>query len=195
MTEYLATSFARVVSVEGSNRLAAALNGRFPGVEVCCSLFEDFNTEERFDAIVLGHVLEHVADPPHLLRRVAGWLAEDGIVCAAVPNARSLHRQAAVIMGLLATEHALNEADVHHGHRRIYDPESFRNEFQACGFEIDLFGGYWLKPVSNAQIDKDWSPGMVNAFFRLGERYPDVAAEIYVIARAKPDDREPSAAR
>ena len=45
-----------------------------------------------------------------------------------------------------------------------------------------MFGGYWLKPLSNAQLDRDWTPEMLDAFMALGERYPDVAAEIYVVA-------------
>jgi hypothetical protein len=40
-----------------------------------------------------------------------------------------------------------------------------------------------LKPVSNKQIETSWNPEMLNAFMKLGERYPDIAGEIYVIAR------------
>ena len=87
-------------------------------------------------------------------------------------------------MSLLETEHALNEMDVRHGHRRLYDPETFRSDVLQAGLRITVFGGYWLKPVSNAQIQESWSPGMLEAFMALGERYPDTAAEIYVIATA-----------
>jgi len=51
-----------------------------------------------------GHVLEHVDDPVAVLRLVKSWLKPGGRVLAAVPNARSIHRQAAVIMGLLPYE-------------------------------------------------------------------------------------------
>lgn len=46
-----------------------------------------------------------------------------------------------------------------------------------------MFGGYWLKPVSNGQIEENWTGKMVEAFMKLGERYPDIAAEIYIIAK------------
>ena len=39
-----------------------------------------------------------------------------------------------------------------------------------------------MKPVSNAQIEASWTPEMVEAFMVLGERYPDIAGEIYVVA-------------
>ena len=101
---------------------------------------------------------------------------------SAVPNARSIHRQAAVDMGLLEHEEGMNEMDRHHGHRRVFNPETFRQAFKASGLRIDVFGGYWLKPVSNAQIEESWTPEMLHTFMRLGERYPDIAAEIYVVA-------------
>jgi hypothetical protein len=85
-------------------------------------------------------------------------------------------------MGLLETEHSLNETDLHHGHRRVYDPESFRADFHSAGFKIEVFGGYWIKPLSNSQIEASWTPEMLEAFMQLGERYPDIAGEIYVVA-------------
>ncbi len=85
-------------------------------------------------------------------------------------------------MGLLDFEEQLNEADLHHGHRRVYNPETFRRDFRAAGLSIEVFGGYWLKPLSNGQIEADWTPRMLGAFMTLGERYPDIAGEIYVVA-------------
>lgn len=184
MTEALARRFDELELVDGSEAYCRDLRARFPAARVHCALFEDFEPDGRFAAIVLGHVLEHVADPRALLRRCRAWLADDGALYAAVPNARSLHRQAAVLMGLLGEEHELNDTDRHHGHRRVYDPESLRADVHAAGLRIRVFGGFWLKPVSNAQIEETWSDAMLESFFALGERYPDIAAEIYVVADA-----------
>lgn len=184
MTGLLADTFDEVTAVEGSETFAADLRRRFAGVEVVTALFEDFEPGRRFDTIVIGNVLEHVDAPRELLASARGWLEPDGAVYISVPNSRSVHRQAAVMLGLLPTESALNEADEHHGHRRVYDPESLRADVLAAGLQIELFGGYWLKPLSNAQIDADWTPAMLEAFMALGERYPDIAAQIYVQARA-----------
>lgn len=178
----LAERFDDLTLVDGSDRFCALLRERFPNATVVHALFEDYEPRRRFGAIVLGHVLEHVDEPRPLLERVRGWLEPGGRVFAAVPNARSVHRQAAVLMGLLPEEHALNETDRRLGHRRVYDPESFRAEFHAAGLQIDVFGGFWLKPLSNAQLEATWTPEMLEAYLRLGERYPDIAAELYVIA-------------
>ena len=76
----------------------------------------------------------------------------------------------------------MNEMDMHHGHRRVFNPETFRQVFHGANLKIEAFGGYWLKPISNGQIEASWSDAMLDAFFQLGERYPDIAAEIYVVA-------------
>ena len=182
MTASLAEVFPDLTIVEGSSTFCAELSRRYPTANVVCSLFEEFRPSRQFDVIVMGHVLEHVADPRALLSTARNWLGDDALVYAAVPNARSVHRQAAVLMGLLEEEHALNDTDRHQGHRRVYDPEGLRADFLATGYRIEIFGGYWIKPISNAQIDAQWSAEMLDAFMQLGERYPDIAAEIYVVA-------------
>ena len=186
MTELLATTGKSVTIVEGSALFCESLRQRLPGIRVVHALFEEFEAEGRFDTIVMGHVLEHVSDPVDLLRRTRDWLKPGGRIFAAVPNARSLHRQAAVIMGLLPQEDALNEADLHHGHRRVFNPESFRAAFTQAGLQVDVFGGYWLKPLANSQIESHWTSTMVDAFMQMGERYPDIAGEIYVLASFRP---------
>ena len=182
MTPHLSRTFPDLTLVEGAEAFCASLRERFPAATVIRSLFEEFSPAAPFDTIVLGHVLEHVEDPVEVLRKAASWLAPGGVVCSSVPNARSLHRQAAVLLDLLPAEGSLNPTDLHHGHRRVYDPESFRTDFRTAGLSIRFFGGYWIKPLSNRQMEGSWSPEMIHAFMQLGERYPDIAAEIYVIA-------------
>jgi len=183
MTELLAATGKKLTLVEGSGLFCDALRRRFPQANTVHALFEEFQPNELFDNIILGHVLEHVEDPVDILSRAKRWLKPGmGRIFGAVPNARSLHRQAAVIMGLLHQEDALNELDIHHGHRRVFNPESFRNTFSQAGLNIEIFGGYWMKPVSNAQIEASWTPEMLEAFMVLGERYSDIAGEIYVVA-------------
>src|ERR1035441_7789078 len=176
MTELLAATGKKLTLVEGSGLFCDSLRRRFPQSNIVHSLFEEFQSNELFDNIVLGHVLEHVEDPVDILSRAKLWLKPGmGRLFAAVPNARSVHRQAATIMGILRQEDALNEMDFHHGHRRVFNPETFRNAFSQASLRIEIFGGYWMKPLSNAQIEAFWTEEMIEAFMVLGERYPDIA--------------------
>ena len=99
-----------------------------------------------------------------------------------MPNANSLHRQAAVLMGLLGSTKQLNETDKLIGHRRVYDLNTLQEDFLKADLKIICSGGYWLKPVSNAQIESSWNDEMIDAFLKLGEKYPDIAGEIYIVA-------------
>lgn len=182
MTPYLLKYDQNLTVIEGSSLFAAQLKEKYPSLNVINSLFEETVLEDRYDFIILGHVLEHVADPVLLLQVVKKWLTPGGKVLCAVPNALSLHRQAAVEMGLLKTVFSQSEKDIHHGHMRIYAPETFKSDFLKAGFHIDHFGGYWLKPISDKQIEESWTQEMLSAFLKLGESYPDIAAEIYIVA-------------
>jgi hypothetical protein len=85
-------------------------------------------------------------------------------------------------MGLLASEKSMSELDLHHGHRRIYDQKMLERDFTEAKLSIIASGGYWLKPLSNKQIHQNWNEQMLKAFMKIGESYPDIAGEIYIVA-------------
>jgi 2-polyprenyl-3-methyl-5-hydroxy-6-metoxy-1,4-benzoquinol methylase len=183
MTALLADRFADLTCVDASAQFCEQLRGKFPRAQIIETLFEDFRPARKYKNVILTHVLEHVADPVETLRGVREWVADDGVVLACVPHAHSIHRQMAVVMGMLQEENELNATDLGIGHRRVYDRMSLRRDFRRAGFRIEAEGGYWLKPVSNAQIEANWNEAMLAAAMTVGERYPDIAAEIYVVAR------------
>jgi 2-polyprenyl-3-methyl-5-hydroxy-6-metoxy-1,4-benzoquinol methylase len=171
--------------VEPSETLCQKLRQRFSQARVISTLVEDFVPSERFGSILLCHLLDHVRDPEQVVRMAASWLSSAGKIIAIAPNSESLHRQAAVRMGLLPAVNAFSERDQAQGKRRIFNRDEFRRLFLGAGLEIEFFGGYWLKPISNRQIDQQWTQEMIDAFFSLGERYPEIAAEMYLIAHSK----------
>lgn len=182
MTRSLVNDFD-LTMVEPSETNCEKLRQCFPRAQITATLVEDFVPSERFDNILLCHILDHVRDPEQVVRLAGNWLSPGGKIIAIAPNSESLHRQAAVRMGLLPAANAFSERDKVQGKRKIFNREEFRRLFSSAGLEIEFFGGYWLKPVSNRQIDEQWTPEMVDAFFVLGERYPEIAAEMYLVAR------------
>lgn len=182
MTQHLFGDFTDLTVVDASPQFCGALRERFPTAIVVESLFEAFSPGRTFDNVVLGHVLEHVLDPVAILTSARDWVAPSGRLFAAVPNSQSIHRQMAVLMGLLETTSTLNETDARMGHRRVYSPDELERDVRTSRFHVDIQGGYWLKPVSNAQIERDWTSEMVEAAMQVGERYPAIAAEIFVVA-------------
>jgi 2-polyprenyl-3-methyl-5-hydroxy-6-metoxy-1,4-benzoquinol methylase len=181
-TAVLVELFDEVTVVDSSAQFCLELTKRFPEIAVVESLFEQYEPSGRFDSIVCSHVLEHVEDPRALVKRMSHWLEPGGVLIAAVPSAASLHRQAAVKMGLLHQASDLNPTDLLQGHRRVYYPRELQGLLTDAGLKIVASGGYWLKPVSNAQIDESWSKEMIEAFLVLGQDYPEIAAEIFAVA-------------
>jgi trans-aconitate methyltransferase len=169
--------------VEGSQVLTNSLKRKFPQLSIVESLFEEYIPEKKYTTIVMGHVLEHVENPIQILQKFSNFLTEDGLIWASVPNALSIHRKAAVKMGLLDTPYQLNEADIQLGHRRVFDLDAFYELFNSAGLKVINSGGYLLKPLSYAQMEKDWSAEMVLAFIKLGEENIEQAAEIWIAAK------------
>ncbi len=171
--------------VDGSEMFIAALKQKYEDINAQVSLFEEYKPERKFKNIILGHVLEHVIDPVEILKLCSQWLEEDGVILAAVPNKDSLHRQAAVIMGLLSSVTSFSEKDYRHGHRRVFGYDSFYQAFIDAGLNVKCRGGYWLKPLADYQIEQSWSRELIDAYMQLGEKYPTIAGELYIVADNK----------
>ena len=173
--------FSHVTVVDGSEALLDNIRLNSDKLEKVHTLFEHFSTENKFDCIIADHVLEHVADPQLILRQMRNWLAPGGTIIVGVPNANSLHRLAAVKMGILNSQYELNERDQILGHRRVYSPEQLREEIEHAGLQVSNMFGVFLKPFSNQQIEASFSYEMILGFYELGKDFPEIAAETYAI--------------
>lgn len=88
----LARAGHRVTAVEPFREVAAARD--LAGVEVVRGGIEELELpQHEFDAAVLWHVLEHLADPAASLGRVRDWLAPHGRLLVGVPNVASLQAE------------------------------------------------------------------------------------------------------
>lgn len=182
MTDFLYPHFNDYSIIDGASTFVEKISHRYPLINAKVGLIEDLDEDLSYDNIILGHVLEHVISPVDVLKSVSMHLKKGGRVLCAVPNAKSLHRSAAVIMNLLNTNYELNETDKKNGHRRVYDFELLKNDFQFASLVILKGGGYWLKALSNNQIENFYTPEMIDAFMIMGESFPEIAGEIYIVA-------------
>ena len=65
-----------------------------PGVPVICCDISSYETDERFDVILLSQVLEHVKQDTELLCKLKHMLKKDGVLILGTPNEGSyLHRR------------------------------------------------------------------------------------------------------
>jgi hypothetical protein len=131
----------------------------------------------------MSHVLEHIKDTALVLGKIYNWLQDDGVFLVSVPNAKSIHRLVAVQMGLLNSEYELNDRDHELGHYRVYDLELLKEDVIKAGFKVIESGGYFFKPVTNGQIENNWTPDMIEGFYKVGNLFQENCAEIYVVCK------------
>jgi len=190
LTELLAQACSRVVAVDGSSRFVAIAKAR-PGnrnVRFIESMFEDLDLTDRFDVIIMHHILEHVEDPRSLLGKARNLLLPGGVLAITVPNAHALSRQLAVKMGLMKTVHDLTDNDRHHGHFRVYDSQSLRDELRASGYDVTGSHGLSLKLFADFQNEHMVKAGIIGdrqfrGLWDLAEDFPQLAGALMVIAR------------
>ena len=180
MTKLLVEEFEMLDVVDGSEYLLNQIPD-YKNITKTHSLFEDFHTDRKYDSIIMSHVLEHIESPVPVLKKICEWLRDTGVFLISVPNAKSIHRIVAVEMGLLKSVYELNSRDHELGHCRVYDMETLRSHVEEAGLKVKDSGGIFLKPVSNGQIDTNWTPDMIEGFYKAGKYFPDNCAEIFVV--------------
>lgn len=185
-TGYLLEHFDQVTAVDGSEVALKEVGKRFKTDKLTTvhSFFEELDLNgQLFDTVVLAHILEHVDNPLIVLAHAKKFLKKDGVLIVDVPNGNSLHRQVGVEMGLLGKTTDLNDADLSIGHQRVYTPETFKNDIERSGLELSVFGGMFVKVLSNAQMESVFDDNQLEALFEVGLKNPSIAAEIFAIAK------------
>jgi 2-polyprenyl-3-methyl-5-hydroxy-6-metoxy-1,4-benzoquinol methylase len=182
MTKFLIDDFKKLTVVDAASDLLEKINN-YDNIVKVNSLFEEYNTEKKFDTIIMEHILEHVENPVDILKKTKEWSHEKSHIIVGVPNANSIHRLVAVKMGLLKNQCDLNDRDLSLGHRRVYTKDSFLKDIDSSGLKLISYGGVFFKPLSNSQIEKNWNKDMIEGFFRIGDDFPDFCAELYAICK------------
>jgi 2-polyprenyl-3-methyl-5-hydroxy-6-metoxy-1,4-benzoquinol methylase len=76
----------QVVDLDPGAQLLAEQNGH----AYFCGRIEDFETDQRFDLIVLLNLIEHVKDPRRVMSKVRSLLSPGGLVLLKTPNWEAL---------------------------------------------------------------------------------------------------------
>ncbi len=181
----LLSRFKKVTGVDAAPTLIekARKKGRSERLELVCSMAEDYRPERGFDTIIMGHLLEHLDDGVPVMRGALDWVNPSGRLLVCESNADSLHRKAAVIMGLLESVTELGPLKSSLGQRRVYTRSLLEKEISDAGWVIEHFGGYFLKPLTNDQLEKVGTPELTRAYHELGKEYPEIAAEMIAVCR------------
>ena len=180
-TNIFSNNFDRHVVLEGSPAVIQNFKDKFPecNAQIIETYFEEFYTEEKFDVIVMGFILEHVDDPFEIIYRYKNYLSPGGKIFLAVPNAEVLNRRLGHLAGMLENIETLSENDLLLGHKRYYTVSSLSTEVDLAGYQIDKMEGIYLKPFTTSQIiSLDLSENVIHALCEVGVDYPELSCGI-----------------
>ena len=189
-TNRFSQHFERHVVIDGSASVIKQFQNQYPGskAEIVECYFENFDTEERFDTIVMGFVLEHVEDPCVVLRHFKKFLAPNGRCFIAVPNGESLHRRLGHAAGLLSDLMKLGQGDLELGHRRLYSVDSLTNELSRANYRVVRKEGIFLKPLMTSQLQSlHLDEKIIQAMCVVGIDYPELSCALLVEVEVIPE--------
>lgn len=187
-TEKLLPYFDRITCVEASSDAIEIAKQRISENAVFINaLFENVTLPERYDNIILTHVLEHVDDPGFVLKRVNNeWLSDGGRLFLVCPNANAPSRQIAVKMGLISHNSAVTPDEKEHGHKRTYTLDTLERDVKAAGLKVVCRSGIFFKALANFQWDRLLQTDIISkeyldGCYELGHHYPDLCSSIFLM--------------
>jgi 2-polyprenyl-3-methyl-5-hydroxy-6-metoxy-1,4-benzoquinol methylase len=187
-TKRFLSHFEDITCVEASDEaIEIAKEALGPKVKFINSLFETATLPEKYDNIVLTHVLEHITDPVSVLKRINDeWLSDTGRFFLVCPNANAPSRQIAVKMGLITHNAAVTPAEEEHGHQITYTLDTLERDAKAAGLKVVHRSGIFFKALANFQWDKILqtdivSPEYLEGCYELGQHYPDLCSSIFLM--------------
>lgn len=137
-----------VVDLDEGMRAAAEKAGH----KFFASGIEAFKPKGRYDAIVLINLIEHVADPAKMLRKLKACLSPQGLLLVKTPNTDTLDRrlfESSYWGGYHAPRHWV-----------LFNQNNFSQLAEACGLEVADF--------SYTQGAPQWTPSLMALLSRMG---------------------------
>lgn len=187
-TSRLIPHFDDITGIEASSEAIQEAKRKFGDkANYIRSTFEDFETEKKYDNIVLTHTLEHLSDPVYVMSKVNQWLSPKGRFFLVVPNANAPSRQIAVKMGLISHNAAVTKGEKKHGHYITYSLDTLERDVRKSGLKVTYRTGIFFKALANFQFDKIIaetdviSEEYLEGCYQLGHQYPDLCASLFLI--------------
>lgn len=187
-TKRLLPYFDDITCVEASDKAIAEAEGVLGNkVKYVHSLFEEVKLPQRYDNIILTHVLEHLDNPVGIMKRINDeWLSDTGRFFLVCPNANAPSRQIAVKMGLITHNSAITPAEAEHGHRITYTLDTLERDAKAAGLKVIYRSGIFFKALANFQWDRLLQTDIISeeylqGCYQLGQLYPDLCSSIFLM--------------
>ncbi len=187
-TRRLLPHFKDITCVEASDEAIVLAKKKLESpIKYVNSIFETVSLPQKYDNIILTHVLEHLDDPVLVLKRINDeWLSDNGRFFLVCPNANAPSRQIAVKMGLISHNSAVTLAEKEHGHNITYSLDTLERDAKKAGLKIVHRSGIFFKALANFQWDQLLQTDIISkeyleGCYELGQQYPDLCSSIFLM--------------
>jgi 2-polyprenyl-3-methyl-5-hydroxy-6-metoxy-1,4-benzoquinol methylase len=139
-SELRAAGWRSIIGFDLSRTRVMRARRRHPGIEFQDQPFPGSSLREgSLDLVIMDNVIEHVIDPPEILRTIAKYLKPGGRLVLITPNMLSGQFR---LLGRRWTPELSP-----HAHIFLFTPESMNELMTTCGYAVEAEGNYQLAPL------------------------------------------------
>jgi 2-polyprenyl-3-methyl-5-hydroxy-6-metoxy-1,4-benzoquinol methylase len=129
----------------------------------------EFHLEEKYDVIIVLHLLEHLFEPEQLVMKLTPALNENGILIGGfpvVPQAIQTYRQKKI-----------RQTAADFGHVSTFSPQRVKSMAKQCGLTLDFITGTFFLRKRNFFLEnyKCW----IRLNLLWGALFPSLSGELY----------------
>lgn len=135
-----------------------------------------------FDHVLVCNLLHELADPEATLREVGDRLGPGGRVHLTLQNPRSIHRLAALEMGMIDEIGEISERGRRYGTRALWSGEELVALVHRAGLCVGSREGVMLKPLPNGLMEQ-LPAETIEGLKRAAAHLPSHCAMTYLVAR------------
>jgi 2-polyprenyl-3-methyl-5-hydroxy-6-metoxy-1,4-benzoquinol methylase len=183
------TAFTVIEPTKHFYQVALEKAGGLPSRKVFNLTLEEFNSQDKFDLIILSSVLHEVVDKISFISNLKLLCNKDTLVYINVPNAKSIHRLLAVSMGIIddITDVSSTQLKMQQ-FSRPFTLETLNSLINQFGFSTIDSGTLFFKPFTHEQMQKlvesgFLTPAILDGFYELPKIFPEFGSEIWIIAK------------
>ena len=129
----------------------------------------DFSLAEKYDVIIVLHLLEHLFEPEQLATKLSSALVPSGVLIGGFPTLPQL------LQARRQKKIRLTAADFEHV--STFSPQRVKNMAQSCGLSLDFMSGTFFLRKRNFFLES--YKGWVRLNLLWGALFPAISGEIY----------------
>ena len=180
------SNYSNVVVLDAEEVLINQYSTLYPEITFVHTYFDDYISNQKFDNIGIGFVLDLVNDPVGLLKKYADILTNNGKIYLSIGNASSLHLRIAYNAGLIDDMKKISNVRKGFNHQFSWTYDDLIMLFQEAGLKIVAAHGLMIKSFSTTQLDSlELNDKIYKALGDTARNFPEISNACFFVLANK----------